>query len=260
MDILDLLVPSLLASDNKFRKNRRKTMKKTIAFILAALLLTGCAEMKPSTAETTAPTTAETVQETAVPEETTEAATEAAAGKVVMPLPSTLDLDNIQDCTVAVGFAEKTDAYMEDSQFVIRMDVYERELFDLVDMSTLAVGDVMVIAGQNVPVESITEENGAKLINGGYEAGGYTFYTKEDGVFYSVKENDKLDYQLLGEIIVPVAQDFTLVDQSNLEEKTINADALLAEASESDAVFQPDNTVAQIVNGELQNITVSYRP
>lgn len=224
-------------------------MKKMIVIGLIMLLLTGC---RSEIGQNQSPSTE-------VPQSSVQTSS---AGKVISPLPSTINLADLGDCTLAVGFVEKRDAYMDGGRFVIRMDVYDYELFDLVDMSMLQAGDTIVVSGQRVLVNSLTEENGAKLINGGMEQGGYTFHTNNCGVYFSVSYNDRLDYYKVGEVVLPVAQEFTLVDSSDLETgpRTTYPGDMIVEAPQSDAVFMPDNTQARIVNGYVQQIQVSYLP
>lgn len=218
-------------------------MKKLFVIILAMLLLSGCAAL-----------------DGLLPAQTVASETTPSTGKVISPLPTTLDLQNPGDCILAVGFTEKVDAYMNGGRFEIRMDVYEPELFDLVDMAMLAPGDTLVISGKNVLVNTITEDHGAKLINGGFENDGYTFFNNDSGVFYSVGANDRMEYHKIGEITFPVSQDFLLTDNSNLEGKVTYPGDMITEAPNSSAVFYPDNTRAHIANGYVESITVEYLP
>ena len=75
-------------------------MKKTLSILLAMILcfavLAGCSSETKETA----------------PEAKTE--TEETKVTVISPLPETLDIDNLDNCTVAVSF-EKGDAYVDDN-------------------------------------------------------------------------------------------------------------------------------------------------
>ncbi len=65
----------------------------------------------------------------------------------------------------------------------------ETELFDLVDVNLMKEGDIIVLQGEEVTVETIEwDENGSVLINGGYgEENGHTLVTDEDTVYYEKK-------------------------------------------------------------------------
>ncbi|MCD7765297.1 MAG: hypothetical protein LUH53_02090 [Lachnospiraceae bacterium] len=62
----------------------------------------------------------------------------------------------------------------------------ETELFDLVDVNLMKAGDIIVLQGEEVTVETIEwDEDGSILINGGYgEENGHTLVTDEDTVYY----------------------------------------------------------------------------
>ncbi|MCD7842771.1 MAG: hypothetical protein LUG56_09930 [Lachnospiraceae bacterium] len=62
----------------------------------------------------------------------------------------------------------------------------ETELFDLVDVNLMKEGDIIVLQGEEVTVETIEwDKDGSILINGGYgEENGHILVTDEDTVYY----------------------------------------------------------------------------
>ena len=74
---------------------------------------------------------------------------------VILPLPVTIDINNLDNCTVAVSL-EQGDAYVDDTG-AMQMDVtvYTYDLYDMVDISSLKEGDVIVIREQEVKITSI---------------------------------------------------------------------------------------------------------
>ena len=125
-------------------------------------------------------------------EETTEiqmGENEVTGTAVVSPLPTTIDLNNIRDCTLAVSI-ENGDIYASEAdaaKYTMKVKIYDYELFDLVDISLLEVGSIIVINKELVEVVSLERnELGTVIINGGLDAGGYKLVTDGYGVFYSV--------------------------------------------------------------------------
>ena len=92
----------------------------------------------------------------------------------ISPLPESMDLERLNNCTVAVSLKEG-DAYVDDTGAMqMKVTVYSYELFDLVDISQLKAGDILTIRQQDVPVTSVgRDESGLVQINGGLEQGGY---------------------------------------------------------------------------------------
>ena len=71
---------------------------------------------------------------------------------VVKPLPETVDLNNLDNCTVAVSL-EKGDAYVDDSgKMVMDVTVYSYEVYDMVDIAALKENDVIVRQNKEVTI------------------------------------------------------------------------------------------------------------
>ena len=184
-------------------------MKKLIIellLIMTAMIFNGC-----SGSMAAAPTP------TLTPAQATEAASAAPTvvpgGKIVKPLPSYLDLNDLKDCSFSAGFEAK-DVYLnDDGALVVHMTVYDHERFDMVEISELAVGDTLVIDAAESMVETLERDNaGGIIINGSIDKGGHYLSTADNGVYLERGMDDAYSYYVVGEATVPVDQDFILTD------------------------------------------------
>ena len=150
-------------------------MKKIIT-----LLLTGCLLLSMTACSTT-----KDVNAGADLPETTPTSIPAPATKTVTPLPVTIDVNNLTDCTVAVSI-EKEDLSLDNTGArVLPVTVYTYDLYDMVDIAMMAPGDTIILRGEEVLVtELVRTDSGAVQINGGLDAGGYELRTDEHTVYY----------------------------------------------------------------------------
>lgn len=219
-------------------------MKKYLVIIMAACcLLSGCAAGE--TASRPAPETP------------------AAAAVVVSPLPATIRMENLADCTVAVSI-DAGDIYLDDTG-VMRMNftVYDYELYDMVDIAALKEGDSIVLRGETVQVSSIERsENGSVIINGGLDVGGHQLSTDNSGVFYETGYNDAKSWYAVGEASFKVSPDFVFTDGSDLDNPpaTYYAGDFLTEGSGIFYHFVPSNTKIVIEGGEIITMERVYIP
>ena len=132
-------------------------MKKVLAILLAisVLALSACA------ARQTAPDT----------QDTPAAETTAQVAKHIEPLAESLDPQALTDATVAASFGAD-DISETDGKTELTLTVYDYDIYDMVDIAQLAVGDTIVVDGKDMVVTSREDENGFVTINGGLEQGG----------------------------------------------------------------------------------------
>lgn len=220
-----------------------------------------------ATQETAAPTA---TSEAATPETVTSASTSGAAsgtasseGKTVSPLPSGIDMNHLDDCTVAVSF-DKGDAFVDDTGAMqLRVKVYTYDLYDMVDIHTLQAGDQITICQQNVKVTVLErKEDGTVLINGGMENGGYDLVSSETSGFYIGGLNDAKEYYELGEATLPVSADFEFEDSSDLEKGacTYYPGDFLTDDAGITYHFVPENTTITIQGGSVIRMERVYMP
>ena len=234
-------------------------MKKALAILLAlsVLALSACAA-KQVNSDTQKDVSAETAAPSADPEQTEDAQQSAQEAKRVEPLPETLDVNALTDATVAASFSAE-DISEKDGKTQITLTVYDYDVYDMVDVAQLAVGDTIVVDGK--VVTSREDKDGFVTINGGLEQGGVDLTSDDSGVYYAVGMDDVKSYHELGRITVPVAEGFVLTDNADPEhpDETYAASDL-AKLAASEPGFTANNTLATIEHGELTVLARSYTP
>lgn len=236
-------------------------MKKALAILLAlsVLALSACAA-KQVNSDTQKDVSAETAAPSADPEQTEDAQQSAQEAKRVEPLPKTLDVNALTDATVAASFSAE-DISEKDGKTQITLTVYDYDVYDMVDVAQLAVGDTIVVDGKDMVVTSREDKDGFVTINGGLEQGGVDLTSDDSGVYYAVGMDDVKSYHELGRITVPVAEGFVLTDNADPEhpDETYAASDL-AKLAASEPGFTANNTLATIEHGELTVLARSYTP
>jgi hypothetical protein len=181
----------------------------------------------------------------------------------IMPLASTLDINNLTDCTVAVSL-NKGDVYVDDAGIMqMKVTVYDYDLYDMVDISQLKEGDTIVIGKKDVMISSLERNRaGSVIINGGLDQGGHELITDDSGVFYETGYSDVKSYYSLGESTIRVSTDFEYSDKSILdaEEKVYYPGDFLTEDSGIDYNFTPHNTNIIITAGQVIAMNRVYVP
>ena len=253
-----------------------KKMFSLVAMLIMCVAITACSQTKNENAgvpdaensvnvsgtEATEGVETEREDETEI-ERDTEAVGAVPEQTVVTPLPTTISLDTLDECAVAVSL-EEGDAYVDDTG-VMRMavTVYVYDLYDMVDMSLLKEGDSIVILEEEILITSIERtESGAVLLNGGLDNGGYEFGHDNSGVFYQIGYSDVKSYYPIGEVTLQVSQDFKFVDSSNLDEESVTyypGDFLNNDAGIM-YYFAPDNTSIVIEDGVVIEMNRIYTP
>ena len=128
----------------------RKKMLLVVCSIILCTSMIGCGATKEKENSTESETV---VDETEV-------------NNTILPLPVSVDVNNLDNCTLAVSL-EQGDAYVDDTG-AMQMDVtvYTYDLYDMVDMAALKEGDTIVIRGQEVKITSIERNERKESIQG----------------------------------------------------------------------------------------------
>ena len=188
---------------------------------------------------------------------------EANNAKVISPLPETLDVNALDNCTVAVSL-EKGNAYVDDSgKMVMDVTVYSYELYDMVDISTLEENDVIVRQNKEVKITGLERlDSGLVRINGGEENGGFDLVSNDNTVYYESGMNDAKAYYELGKATIPVSVDFRYFDESEpeKEEKSYYPGDFLTDDAGIEYNFTPNNTSIVIENGYIIRMNKVYMP
>ena len=181
--------------------------------------------------------------------------------------PQFTELDT-NDATYPVKFVRED---IKDG-VINNVHIYTMDIYDLVDISKMAVGDTFEAEGRAVTIESLeTDEYGDLNINGGCNAeNGYSLCTQEDiNGWRTFLDNDLCTHTERGMLNLEMADDVTYTDITDIQAILNGADPLTytgIEAvtkaimeSENDS-FYADNTEIRIVNGRIAEITKRFVP
>lgn len=166
----------------------------------------------------------------------------------VTPLPVIMEVNGLDNCTAAISVKPK-DIWQEDTGAVfMNVMIYCYDLYDMVDIAKLKVGDCLYIRWQTLEIISLVRAgNGDVLINGGHDAGGCTLRTDEDGVYYEVGPNGEHIWQEYATTTIPVSPDFRFCDSDGGCTLVYTTETFLE--MEFDGEFTPYNTTIVIENG-----------
>ena len=182
---------------------------------------------------------------------------------VISPLPETIDINALDNCTVAISL-EKGGAYVNDSgKMVMDVTVYSYELYDIVDIASLKENDVILRKNEEVKVTEIERlETGLVRINGGEENGGFDLVSNDSTEYYESGMNDIKAYYELGSVTLPVSDEFEYVDESDLDAdaKKYFAGDFLKDDAGIEYNFSPNNTIIVIENGTTIKMNKTYMP
>lgn len=237
----------------------KKLLSVVLALVLCLSLFSGC---KDETDATSSASKTESKENKETKESKESKETKETNAKIITPLPETLDINNLDDCTVAVSL-EEGDAYVDDSgKMVMDLKVYSYEVYDMVDISTLGKNDIILRRGEKVKVTELERlDSGLVRINGGEENGGFDLISHDSTVYYENGMNDAKAYYELGEITLPVSVDFEYIDSSDLdagEKKYFPGDFLTDSGIEY--YFFPRNTSVVIADGYIVKMNRCYVP
>ena len=197
----------------------KKILMTICALLLCIALLAGCtkpeppADPAPAPEEPAAEETTEATEEEApeeepaeeVPEEESaeapveepaeepEEPAENAEPKHIVPLPETLDINALSDCTVAVSLEEGGVSADSAGGISMTVTVYSYNLYDMVDISEMKVGDTIQLADGELEITALeVNDAGTVVINGGLEVGGFELVTDENGSRTPIRSNPAL--------------------------------------------------------------------
>ena len=181
----------------------------------------------------------------------------------IHPLPEMLDINALENCTVAVKL-EEGGAYVDDSgKMVMDVTVYSYELYDMADIASLKENDVIVRKGEEIQITELKRlESGLVSINGGEENGGFDLMSNDSTVYYESGMNDIKSYYELGKATLPVSDEFEYVDESDPEAdaKQYFAGDFLKDDAGIEYNFSPNNTSIVIENGTIIKMKKTYMP
>lgn len=179
----------------------------------------------------------------------------------IYPLPDST-MGSLDNATIAISL-EKGNAYVDDSG-VMRMDVkvYSYDLFDMVDISKLKVGDIIVTHSDEVKVSALERnEFGTVLVNGGLENGGFDLFSDGGGVYYEIGFSDVKNWHEVGKASFRVSTELEFSDNIDPDkgEQIYYAGSFLADEI-TDYNFTPHNTTVRTENGQIVSMKRIYTP
>ena len=228
-------------------------MKKCILITLViCFLLTGCKSRDGGNGLEAAPEVTQPIS--------TAAAVEQSASRI-HPLPDTA-MDNLNDATLSISL-EEGNAYVDDTgKMQMDVKIYTYDKYDMVDISMLKVGDVLVTHDGEVEITDLSrKESGTILINGGLDENGIELITDETGVFYESGFSDTKNWYQIGEVTIRVSVDFLYHDTSDPDRGEVlyyPGDFLIGAVT--DFHFTPYNTTIRVENGQIMEMYRVYTP
>ena len=179
----------------------------------------------------------------------------------VQPLPDTT-MDNLTDAVLSVSL-EEGGAYVDDTgKMQMDLKIYSYDKYDMVDISNLQVGDVIVTHAGEVEVTTLDRsESGLIFVNGGQEKGGFDLSTDESGIYYEVGFNDSKNWHQVGEATIRVSVDFTGLDSIDPEQGDVvlyPGSFLNDEVTNYD--FTPYNTTIRVEGGQVMEMNRVFIP
>ena len=152
--------------------------------------------------------------------------------------------------------------------------LYTEDIYDIADVSKMAVGDTFEAEGKTITIETIEQNKFGDIdINGGFEAeNGYTLTNPEDtNGWTTTGYDDFCTYTERGPVSLDLAENVTFTDKWDLdlaaievgrEPLTVTGIEAVTKAiteSENDS-FNERNTELVIENGKVVEITRTYNP
>ncbi len=179
----------------------------------------------------------------------------------VEPLPLTqIDEKNPTDGTYAVSFSS-ADVIDDAGLLKLHFTIYDYARYDASQLAQLAAGDTLVVDGQEIAVDKVEKTDSGITVNDGLENGGVDLILDKDGSYSISQMDDAKDYQSIGELTLPVAQEFVLTDDSdpsNPGETLLSGD--LFSLQDDNQGYNANNTTLTVENGYIVSAHRVYMP
>lgn len=181
---------------------------------------------------------------------------------LVLPLKSWVDLDNLENCTLAVSFEEGAVTRDDEGKLQIDVTVYDYDLYDMVDVANLAVGKRIMRAGEEVAITAVErDESGRVILNGGLDKGGFELSTDDNTIFYELGYNDAKNHYEVGKVTLPLSEEFVFTDAMDPNGEPVEYDAeIFMEEGSLPYFFTPHNTSVVVTDGCVSAMNRRYVP
>lgn len=181
----------------------------------------------------------------------------------IMPL---YPMDSAKDAFADGGYSVSFEAkeYKKTEQgYSLTVKVYDYDRYAMEDIQQLKVGDQIQVCRKPITVESIKNENGKVIINGGIESNGVELM-EDDALYRTNTINDQPAYYKLGEIVIPVSIDCTFEDHVDLEKEpdgdVYDYDDIQAALRKSETPFNAYNTIITVRKEQVVQIIRYWIP
>lgn len=188
---------------------------------------------------------------------------DASASRVIAPMAEELDVTRLPDGTYPVSF-DRGDVYKGASgTFMNGVHIYTMDWYDIVDVNTLKLGDVVVVEGEEVPVLAL-DTTDVITVNDGQDARAFEFISEEDTNGFRLQGfNGLAAYTDHGVTTLTLDPDATFSDGWEYDSEplvvTYDGIARAMKTSEND-YFVQYNTTVRIENGKVVEIKRVYVP
>ena len=186
------------------------------------------------------------------------------AQKTVEPMKVDVDVNALPDGIYPVAFDRGDVLSGSSGIYMNAVRVYAQDWYDLVDIGTLAVGDVIVVEGEEVPVENLESTEFGIVVNETEDGESFVLTTEEDGNGYTIRGLDDMrTYTELGVTTLTIDPAVVYTDTSDIEGEAVTADydgVVGAMQASSNEYFVQYNTTVRIEDGRVVEINRVYVP
>ena len=181
----------------------------------------------------------------------------------VRPVPVNIDVDSLADGIYPVAFT-KDDVENTPDGCRINFEIFNRDLYDTVELHQMEVGDYIEIDGELVKISTLSMD-GHIVINGGLENGGAELVPAGGGVYCYFGWDDIATYTSFGKVALTVPSTLTFEDKGNVSESmagvTVPGDELYDYLKTVDfGSFDQYSVRLGISNGMVSEFRRIYRP
>lgn len=182
--------------------------------------------------------------------------------KLIAPFPVGVTVEDLQDCTVPAMFTSDDFLWMGGN---LRMIIFNRDLYDAVEISQMQIGDTLIYNGNPIIIHQFAESHDALDINGGLDEGGCCLVGYEGGTYIARSWDDYATYTELGKAEVALAEDFIIIDcglnPTDSVDTIRTGQKLYIETLENNRrEFSPLDTRVTIENGMITEINRHWIP
>ena len=131
--------------------------------LVICFLFAGCSSLESQKAFETEPERAELVTEVTETISTTATTEQAASASKIYPLPDTT-MDNLSDTILSISL-EEGEAYVDDTgKMQMDVTIYSYDKYDMVDISMLKVGDILVTHAGEVEITALERKETGTIL------------------------------------------------------------------------------------------------